>query len=212
MAVFAVHVYRPVPGRGLEMLGQMATAKAIFEANGAVVTAWQTLLGGEAGTIAFVDAYDGPGSYGRAMDAVAKSPEWQALLAEIMTNPSGVNVENYSLSDLDASVGLPTVPSGVLHQVLHRPSPGRIADFLGAQATAIGHLNRLGGQARGVRIIGRQSGGIATLLGFADMTHYGEFGEKIAVDEQWAMFQGSLAADPPGEELESGVAVLVDLS
>jgi hypothetical protein len=211
MAVFAVHVYRPNPGRAFDMLGQMARAKAIFESNGAIVTTWQPLVGGDAGTIAFVDAYDGPGSYGRTMDAISKSADWQALFAEITTNPTGVNLENYSLVDIDTTLGLPTVASRVLHQVLHRPTPGRMIDFLAAQATGIGHLNRLGGQARGMRVIGRQSAGIATLIGFEDMLHYGEFGEKIDVDEQWAMFQAGLAADPPGEELESGVAVAVDL-
>ena len=211
MAVFAVHVYRPNPGRAFDMLGQMARAKAIFEANGAIVTTWQALVGGDAGTVAFVDAYDGPGSYGRTMDAISKSADWQALFTEINTNPTGVNLENYSLYDVDSSLGLPTTASRVLHQVLHQPAPGRLVDFLGAQATALEHLTRLGGQARGMRIVGRRSGGIATIIGFEDMLHYGEFGEKIAVDEQWAMFQAGLAADPPGEELESGVAVAVDL-
>lgn len=211
MAVFAVHVYRPNPGRAFDMLGQMARAKVIFEANGAIVTTWQPLVGGDAGTVAFVDAYDGPGSYGRTMDAISKSSEWLALFAEINANPSAVNVENYSLTDLDSTLGLPTVPSRVLHQVVHRPAAGRAIDFLTAQATGIGHLTRLGGQARGMRIIGRQSAGIATLIGFEDMIHYGEFGEKIGVDEQWTMFQAGLATDPPAEELESGVAVAVDL-
>jgi hypothetical protein len=194
------------------MLGQMSRAKAIFESKGAIVTAWQPLIGGDAGTIAFVDAYDGPGSYGATMDAVAQSAEWQSLVAEITLNPTGTNVENYSLVDIDTTLGLPTVPSRVLHQVLHRPAAGRMIDFLTAQATGLGHLIRLGGQARGMRIVGRQSAGIATLIGFEDMTHYGQFGEKISVDEQWGMFQAGLATDPPGEELESGVAVMVDLA
>ena len=37
--------WRPVPGRSLELLGKMAEAKQIIEANGAAVTAWQPLAG-----------------------------------------------------------------------------------------------------------------------------------------------------------------------
>ncbi len=211
MAVFAVHVYRAEQGRGYDMIGQMAKAKAIMEANGAVVSLWQPQVGGPAGTIAFVDAYDGPGSYGRTMDALTTSSDWQELIAEIVTAPTGTNVENYRLEDIDATIGMPTVPSTVIHQVWHRTVAGKALAHLGATATAIGHLNRLGAQARALRAVGRGSGDIVTLAGFEDFTHYGEFGEKIAVDEQWANFYGGLLTDPPADEVGSAMAVLIQL-
>ena len=211
MAVFAVHVYRADKGRGNDMVATMLRAKTIFEANGAVVSLWQAQLGGVAGSVAFVDAYDGMGTYGRCMDAVAKSEDFQALVQEIITKPSGTNVENYRLEDLDATLGLPTVLTTVLHQVVHRTIPGKAVAHLTATATAIGHLTRLGAQARAVRMVGRGAGGIATLAAFEDFTHYGEFGEKLAVDEQWNSFYAGLASDPPAEEIESGMATLIQL-
>ena len=210
MAVFSVHVYRPLEGRAIDMLATMGRAKEIVEANGGICSIWQPITGGDAGTFAFVDAYDGAGSYGRTMDALRASDDFRALSIEIATKPSGVNVENFSLVDIDATLGLPTEPSTVLYQVVHRTIPGKAAAHMAATQTALEHLTRLGARARAMRVVGRGSG-VATVLGFSDYTHYGEFGEKIAVDEQWNAFFGGLAADPPAEETESSLAGLVQL-
>lgn len=189
----------------------MSRAKEIFEANGAVVSIWQPIAGGDAGTLAFVDAYEDAVAYGRAMDAIRTSADFQTFWAEALADPSGTNIENYTMSDLDPTEGLPTEISRVLLTVVFRTAPGRLADHLAAQATARTHLERLGAKVRSVQAVGRSAGTIGTLLGFEDFSHYGEFGAKFAVDEQWAGFWLDLASNPPAEQTESGISSLLEL-
>lgn len=211
MAVFSIHTWRPLPGRAMDLVGSMTRAKQILESEGALVSLWQPIAGGEAGSISFVAAYEDATSYGRTMQAVSTSAAWQDFWTEAMANPSGTNLENYTMSDLDPTEGLPTVFSRVLAIASFATRPGRLVDHLAAQATARGHLERLGGQVRSVRTTGRGPGTITTLVGFEDFLHYGEFGDKFAVDEGWANFWLEIAADPPADEAESAVSTLLEL-
>lgn len=211
MAVFSVHSWRPLPGRAADLIASMTTAKAIFEAHGGIVTLWQPIAGGEAGSVTFVVAYEDSTQYGRTMQAVTTSAEWQSFWAGAMADPSGTNLENYMMNDLDASEPLPSEFSRVLVAATFRTMPGRLNDHLASQATARTHLERLGGRVRTVQTVGRSAGTITTLIGFEDFLHYGDFGAKFAVDEQWATYWLDLAADPPAEQVESAVSALMEL-
>jgi hypothetical protein len=211
MAVFAIHSYRPDPGRAVELVGSMAAAKKILERNGARVFAWSPVTGGDAGTITFVDAYPSQGDYGRAMDAIGKDAEWLTFWAGVMANPTGVNVENYLLTDLDPTELPPQVQPGVRVGVTFKTRPGRLVEHMAASATARGHIERLGGKVRTMQSFGRGDGTITTMIGFEDFTHYGEFGEKLDVDEQWASFWIGISADPPAEQVDSTVVSRFDL-
>ena len=211
MAVFSVSVWKPVLGRTADLLADMARAKVIIEANGGICSAWQPTAGGIPGTLSFVIAYDGPGSYGRTTDALNASPEWQAFFTEAMANPSATNESNFILMDLDATEGLPTTASRVLVANAFESLPGRAADHVRAHYQARAHLTRLGAQVRIVQSTGTLPGAIGILSGFEDFTHYGEFGEKLAVDEQWASFMTGLGADPPGRQVDSQVSAQIDL-
>lgn len=211
MAVFSVHSWRPLTGRAADLVASMGEAKAIFEANGAVVSLWQPIAGGDAGTIAFVVAHADQLAYGRTMQAVTTSDAFQAFWAQAMADPSGINVENYVMNDLDPSEGLPEVFSRVLLMVTFRTRPGRLADHLASQAAARTHLERLGAQVRTVQTIGRSPGTFTTLMGFEDFVAYGEFGAKFAIDEQWASFWLGVSADPSADQVESAVSTLLEL-
>jgi hypothetical protein len=189
----------------------MVTAKKIVERHGARVFVWSPVTGGDAGSLLFVNAYASQGDYGRGMDSIGNDPEWQAFWAGVMADPSGVNLENYILSDLDPTDGIPTVQPGVRVSVTFKTRPGRLAEHMAAAATAKAHIVRLGGMARTVQSFGRADSTITTLIGFEDFTHYGEFGEKLDVDEQWASFWIGMSADPPGEQVESAVVARFDL-
>lgn len=211
MAVFSVHTWRPLPGRAADLVTSMAEAKRILEANGALVALWQPIAGGEAGTINFVALYADSVAYGTTMQAITTSAEWQTFWAGAMADPSGTNIENYVMSDLDPTEGLPTKDSKVLIAVSFKTRPGRLADHLAHQAAARGHLQRLGAQVRSVQTIGRNPGTFTTLVGLEDFAHYGEFSSKFAIDEQWASFWLEISADPSGEEVESVLAARLEL-
>jgi hypothetical protein len=193
------------------MIASMVRAQEILDAHGAVTSIWQPVSGGDAGSLAFVAAYDDSISYGRTMDALNASADFQAFWADIMINPSATNLENYTINDLDPSEGLPTVPSKVIVTVTFKTRPGRLVDHLTRQGQARQHLERLGGRVRTVQTLGTAPGTVSTMIGFDDFTHYGEFGAKLAVDEQWASWYTELAADPPAEEVDSSVASLLEL-
>ena len=195
----------------MDLVGSMAQAKTILEANGAVVSLWQPLAGGEAGSIDFVAAYSDAAAYGATMQAVSTSADWQAYWTAAMADPSGTNLENFVMSDLDPNEGLPAKPSKVLAAVSFKTRPGRLADHLASQEKAREHLERLGGQVRTVQTIGRNPGGFTTLIGFEDFAHYGEFSSKFAIDEQWATFWLGLAGDPSAEEVESRLSAQLEI-
>ncbi|MFP5256511.1 MAG: hypothetical protein ACLGI8_11770 [Acidimicrobiia bacterium] len=211
MAVFSIHTWRPVAGRAADLLANMSRAGEIFTSMGGAPSIWQPISGAEAGTLTFSVAYPDQLAYGQTMAQLTTNAEWQAFWADALSDPSGVNVENYVLSDLDPSEGLPEEPSRVIYLNEYRTAPGRLADHLTAQAAARAHLERLGARVRSMRSIGRGASCITTLLGFDDFAAYGEFGAKFGVDEQWAGFWMELAADPPAEEVSSAVASLVEL-
>lgn len=212
MALFSVHSFRPLPGRGVDLLTSMVEAKRILDANGAICSVWQPIAGGEAGTLSFVHAYSGLREYGRAQDRLRTNGEWQAFLIDkVMTNPSATNVENFQLADVDASEGLPTEPSTVLFSTVFRTNPGCLLQHLTAQATARAHLTRLGGRVRTVSTTGRDAGCYTTLIGFEDYEHYAEFGEKLAVDEMFQSFWIEVNQNPPAHQTETQVAALVEL-
>lgn len=210
MAVFSIHTWRPVPGRAADLLGKMTRAGEILTDMGGAPSIWQAVSGAEAGTLTFSVGFEDEVAYGQTMAKMGTSADWQAFWAEALSDPSGVNVENYLLSDLDPTEGMPQDISKVLYINEYRTVRGRLADHLNAQATARTHLERLGARVRSMRSIGRGPGCITTLLGFDDFVAYGEFGAKFGVDEQWATFWMDLAADPPAEEVSSAVASLVE--
>jgi len=210
MAVFSIHTWRPVAGRAADLLGNMTRAGEIFTSMGGAPSIWQTISGGDAGTLTFSVGYGDQIAYGQTMAKLASNAEWQAFWADALSDPSGVNVENYVLSDLDPTEGLPTEISRVLYLNEYRTVRGRLADHLTAQATARSHLERLGARVRSMQAIGRAPGCVSTLLGFDDFAAYGEFGAKFGVDEQWATFWMDMASDPPAEEVSSAVASLVE--
>jgi|GEM_PF-924302 hypothetical protein len=210
MAVFSIHTWRPVARRAADLLGSMTRAGEIFTKMGGAPSIWQSMAGAEAGALTFSVGYDDQLAYGQTMAKMSTNAEWQAFWADALADPSGVNVENYVLSDLDPTEGLPQEISRVLYLNEYRTVPGRLADHLTAQATARTHLERLGARVRSMRSIGRGPSCITTLLGFDDFAAYGEFGAKFDVDEQWATFWMDLASDPPAEEVSSAVASLVE--
>ena len=195
----------------MDLVASMAQAKTILEANGAVVSLWQPLAGGEAGSIDFVAGYSDAVAYGATMQAVSTSADWQTYWTAAMADPSGTNLENFVMSDLDPTEGLPAAPSKVLAMASFQTRPGRLADHIASQDKARGHLERLGGQVRTVQTIGRNPGSFTTLVGFEDFAHYGEFSGKFAIDEQWASFWLDLAADPPAEQVESRLSAQLEI-
>lgn len=210
MAVFSVHSYRPIGGRAADLVASMTRAGEILGAHGGAPSIWQPIAGGDAGALVFSVAYDDQQAYGRAMQAILADPVWQEFWMGVLADPSGANVENYLLADLDPTEGLPTEVSRVLYLTSFRTVPGRLADHLTAQGTARKHLERLGGRVRTVQAIGRAPSTIGTMIGFDGFEHYGEFGAKFAVDEQWATFWMGLSADPPAEQVETAVAALLE--
>jgi hypothetical protein len=128
-----------------------------------------------------------------------------------MADPSGTNLENFVMSDLDPNEGLPPTPSKVLAVASFKTRPGRLTDHIASQDKARGHLERLGGQVRTVQTVGRNPGAFTTLVGFEDFAHYGEFASKFAIDEQWATFWLDLASDPPAEEVESRLSMQLEI-
>ncbi len=88
-----------------------------------------------------------------------------------------------------------------------RPLPGRLPEFLGLCSEAKKIHERLGARIRALQAgAGPRPGTITYILEFDDMVKYGEFVEKLNVDQEWQAFGAKLGADSPVELVEQGLA------
>jgi hypothetical protein len=211
MPVFSTHIYRAFPGRALDLLADAAEAKQLIEKHGGVVTAWRPAAGGTADAITIAVYYADHASYGRIGDALQNDPEMQTFWARVYANPSGENIGNVVLTDLDPLAGPPEIDAKVLLTFTFRTLPGRLRDHLARAGEARAHLERLGARVRQVQAIGGQPNCITTILAFEDGIHYGECMDKLGVDEQFQVFWDSMSADPPAEEVDSSLSTRVEL-
>ena len=209
MAVTSVHTFRTRPGRVAEHVSLTLEACALLQGKGLRVAAFQPIAGGEAGTILVTGAYDDFRDYAATEVRLNADSDWQAFMARAIeadaAEPAGIAL----LADVDPSYVVPTdVALGALSAYIWRPRAGKGAAFLGDVTTGVGHINRLGARTRVLQsVIGGLPGSIAVTIGFEDLAHFGEFNDKLAVDEQWQAFWVGLMGDPSGELLDSGLYV-----
>ncbi len=94
----------------------------------------------------------------------------------------------------------------VVSVITFRPLPGRLPEFLGSLPEAKKIHERLGARIRVLQAgPGPRPRTITYVQEFDDMVKYGEFAEKLNVDQEWQAFVAKVGADPPFEIVESSI-------
>jgi hypothetical protein len=208
MAVVAVYTFRTRPGRFAEHVAITAEGCALGVAQGVRVAAYAPLVGGEPGSIIVAASHDDFSSYAAAQARLDAAPEFQAFMNRALSSDVAEDIGSTLLADTDPTFVAPADAPGVLSAYVWRPRPGKAAAFLGDVATATGHITRLGGRTRVMQtVLGGDPMTILVSVGFDDLAHYGEFNDKLGVDEQWQAFWINAMSDPTGDLVRSGLYV-----
>ena len=88
MALAQVAIWRPQAGRFTDFVGVCQQAKKVHQRLGAQVRTWQTQLGSNSGTIAYVIQHADGAAFGQFIDKLNADGEWQQLIASFLKDPS----------------------------------------------------------------------------------------------------------------------------
>ncbi len=100
----------------------------------------------------------------------------------------------------------------VVSVITFRPLPGRLPEFLGSLPEAKKIHERLGARIRVLQAgPGPRPRTITYVQEFDDMVKYGEFAEKLNVDQEWQAYFAKFWSDPSVELVEQGLASDVTL-
>lgn len=87
MAIAQVAVWRPLPGRFVDFMKVCQQARKIHERLGGQVRMWQTQMGSNANTLAYVIQHADGAGFGKFIDKLNGDGEWQQLVASFQADP-----------------------------------------------------------------------------------------------------------------------------
>ena len=136
--VAEVYTWKAFPGKGPDMMQNMARAAAIHESQGAKV-AINAHNVGSTQLYDYVLRWDDSASYAKSKDLQASSPEWVEFWAESGNNPSGELIKSFSGNNLDTTVKASDYDGSYVYSVsLWKVNPGKdmemIARFMEAKS------------------------------------------------------------------------------
>jgi len=211
MGLVSIHVFRTLPGKQAEHLQRTEEARQLLQELGLQAFTLMPIAGSDVGSLATVVQYSDNREYVRELQRIQADERWQAFYASAMSEPIAELIEVSLFSDADPTYAPATDrPLGVLQSTQWRANPGRLGDFMQNVATAKGHIERLGGTVRTMQCMtGRLPMTTAVSVTFEDLDHFGEYGDKLAADEQWQNYWASVLADPSANLVRSGIFQII---
>ena len=214
MAVRQIVQWHPNPGRGAELLSQMAEAKQIHQRLGWRVRAWQTLAAGpQPVTIAYVLESDTMSAHITAMEKGQGDAQWQSFQQRVLqsASPTGVMVFNgltTEIAGLEAEA-LTTAPGSLVATVRQwQAKPGRVENLIQQSRELKPILNGLGGivSVSQNTFAGAAVGVLSRVTVFEGLAAFRTFQEKAAASaELQALIPKMQAADAPGVLLSASL-------
>lgn len=207
MGLVSIHVFRTLPGKQAEHLQRTDEARQLLQELGLQAFTLVPIAGTDVGSLATVVQYSDNREYTQSLQRVQADERWQAFYAAAMSEPTAEQVEVSLFNDTDPTYAPPSDrPLGVLQSTQWRANPGRLGDFMQNVAGAKGHIERLGGSVRTLQCMtGRFPMTAAVSVTFEDLDHFGEYGDKLAADEQWQNYWAGVMADPTANLIRSGI-------
>lgn len=207
MALASIHVYRTLPGKLVEHQAATAEARERLQALGLAAFTLQPIAGTDVGTLATVVQYEDNRAYADAIQRVQADEDWMTFYAGVASQAIAEEVEVSLFQDTDPTYTPPADrPLGVLTSTQWRAKPGKMMSFFEHVEGARGHIERLGGTVRVLQsLIGKYPLTAAVSITFEDFDHFGDYNDKVAVDEQFQNYWAGVMADPSADLVRSGI-------
>lgn len=93
-AIAQVATWRARDGKIQDFIAKVATAKKIHERLGGKVRVWQTIIGGQPMTMAYVIEHTGWAEYGKFGEKLEKDSEWQSFWSDALARPTADLIQN----------------------------------------------------------------------------------------------------------------------
>lgn len=214
MATRQVVQWEPNPGRGADVVANMAEAKKIHERLGYRVRAWQTIAGGAVGPrIAYVLESDNLAAFFTAADKSRTDADWAAFVQRVLQspNPSATQISSSVATEIAGleSGPLTAAPGTMVASVFQSQiKPGRLADAIKNWTEGKPLANAMGAtiSVSIANYAGAAAGIASTVFLFKSMADMASFQEKAAGNTAWhALLQRGQAADSPAIVVSSAL-------
>jgi len=210
MAVVSLNGFKTNPGRNADHVAATTEAVGHLRRMGAQAFAFQSIAGGDVGTISVVSNYADNAAHMSSLQQLQADAGWQDFFARAVADASATQVESSILSDIDPTFEASGREMGAVSFTQWRTNPGRALDFMASVETASAHIERLGGAPRVMQsLIGAHPMSVLTSIAFADLDAYGEFTDKAQTDEQFMTFWAEATLNPSATLLRTGLGVTI---
>ncbi len=210
MALTSVHLFRTMPGHLVEHRTRTDEARVLLQELGVTAVTIEPIAGTDANVLGTVVQYADNREYASTTQRIRADERWQAFYADAMSTGAAEPVESSLFQDLDPThAPAADRPMGVIQATQWRPNPGRMGGFIEHVGMVTKHIERLGGSVRVMQsMFGAQPLTALVSVTFEDLDHFGEYGDKLAVDEQFQNAWGEVMTDPTAVLLRAGIYVV----
>lgn len=200
--VAEVYTWKAFPGKGSDMLQNMARAAAIHESQGAQVSINAHNIGSTQ-LYDYVLRWDESASYAKSKDMQAASPEWVQFWADSESNPSGELIKSFSGNNLDPSVKASDFDGSYVYQVtLWKVNPGKDMEMISRFMEAKSVLENAGARVELYQGGWGASGEYHFVLMYDSWSSLEESFSKMGPGSDWAEYmQKSVAREVIGEQI-----------
>ncbi len=207
MGLISVHVFRTLPGKTMQHIAASEEARGLLQGLGLEAATVTPIAGSDVGQIATVVNFADNRSYTDSMQRIQADAGWQAFWARVSSEATAELAEVSLYSDADPTYIAPVdQPAGVLQFTQWRANPGQMGGFLEHVAAAKGHIERLGGSVRVLQCMtGLHPMTAGVSVTFEDLDHFGDYGDKLAADEQFQNYWAGVMTNPTATLVRSGI-------
>ena len=206
MGLVTIHGYRTLPGKLVEHAALMEEAKQKLQERGLQAALLQPIAGGEVGGIALAVLYADNRAHARALRQFQDDQEWQAWYAGAASSGTAEATEVSIFVDVDPTHVVTDEPAEIMQTTEWRANPGDGMRFMESVSQAKGHIERLGGRVRVMQCMtGLLPMTVSVSVLFEDVEHYGEYSDKLGVDEQFQAYWADAMSRPSATLVRSGL-------
>ncbi len=190
--ILEVYSWKPFPGKGTDLVENMAEAAAIHTELGAVVNIYARDVGSSFQGFNYVMRWNDPASWAASREAASKSPKLAKFFQKVSRKPTGELVGSLEGLNLDFSVSADSFENIKVFRVyIWDPAAGKTQLLLENFATAKRIHESLGARVESYSEGIGGTGNFHYTLGFESWSALANFFVKLATNEEWSAFQAS---------------------
>ena len=214
MATRQVVQWEPSPGRGADVVANMAEAKKIHERLGWRVRAWQTIAAGAVGPrISYVLESDNLAAFFGTLDKASRDADWAAFIQRVLQSPtpSAKQVSNSVATEIAGleSGPLTAAPGTMIASAFQfQVKPGRMPDAIKNWAEGKQLAEAMGAtvSVSVANYAGPAAGVVSVVFLFKTVADMASYQTKAVGNAKWqALLQRGQESDSPATVLSSAL-------